>query len=339
VQHAEPSRYPLAGLVVCDCCEKKLQGNLVRGHAFYRCRVSSDYPVNDHPRTLAVREDRLLPHVDAWLCDLFSADRIEATAAQIVVEDSLGHREDPAITRARATLTECERKLSKHLDGLEAGIPAEVIASRIAATQREKTAAESVLATVPPTPQPLHFEQVLDTLTALRNLPGLLDRIEQADRAALYQALGLTVRYRRIGTTEEVKLTSTLRSVDLERVSGNNTSRNSQVTDPQGVDLERVGGGTPTRFGGLQPSPLDRVQGRTSPDIPSRSLFTVVAVLTSEEPCFNSDLWHNFAMLENALLASDLRTVEDVSQLRLRSDTQLPERTCEMTFDRLRTHE
>jgi hypothetical protein len=264
VQHAEPSRYPLAGLVVCDCCEKKLQGNLVRGHAFYRCRVSSDYPVNDHPRTLAVREDRLLPHVDAWLCDLFSADRIEATAAQIVVEDSLGHREDPAITRARATLTECERKLSKHLDGLEAGIPAEVIASRIAATQREKTAAESVLATVPPTPQPLHFEQVLDTLTALRNLPGLLDRIEQADRAALYQALELTVRYRRIGTTEEVKLTSTLRSVDLERVSGNNTSRNSQVTDPQGVDLERVGGGTPTCFSGLQPSPLDRVQGRTS---------------------------------------------------------------------------
>jgi DNA invertase Pin-like site-specific DNA recombinase len=244
VRHAEPSRYPLAGLVVCDCCEKKLQGNLVRGHAFYRCKVSGDYPVavNDHPRTLAVREDRLLPHVDAWLCDLFAADRIDATAAQIVQEDSLGHREDPAITRARATLTECERKLSKHLDGLEAGIPAEVIASRIAATQREKSAAESVLATAPPTPKPLLFEQVLETLTALRELPGLLDRVEQSDRAALYQALGLTVRYRRIGTIEEVKLTSTLRGVDLERVGGNHDCGNSQVTDPRGVDLERVGG-------------------------------------------------------------------------------------------------
>ena len=126
LRHAEPSRYPLAGLVVCDCCEKKLQDNLVRGHAFYRCRVTSDYPVavNDHPRTLAVRENRLLPHVDAWLCDLFSADRIEATAAQIVQEDSLGHREDPAITRARVTLTECERKLSKHLDGWRRASPA-----------------------------------------------------------------------------------------------------------------------------------------------------------------------------------------------------------------------
>jgi hypothetical protein len=28
VRRSEPSRYPLAGLVVCDCCDKKLQGNL-----------------------------------------------------------------------------------------------------------------------------------------------------------------------------------------------------------------------------------------------------------------------------------------------------------------------
>ena len=54
------------------------------------------------------------------------------------------------------------------------------------------------------------------------------------------------MRYRRIGTTEEVKLTSTLRSVDLERVGGNNTSRKSQVAGPGGVDLERVGGGSST---------------------------------------------------------------------------------------------
>jgi hypothetical protein len=100
------------------------------------------------------------------------------------------------------------------------------------------------LANAPPTPKALLFEQVLETLRALRDLPGLLDCIEQADRAALYQALALTVRYRRIGTTEEVKLTSTLRGVDLERVGGNNTPRNSQVTGLRGVDLERVGGGT-----------------------------------------------------------------------------------------------
>ena len=117
-------------------------------------------------------------------------------------------------------------------------------AARIEATQREKSAAESVLATAPPAPAPLTLEQVLETLSALRDLPELLGRIEQADRAALYQALGLTVQYRRVGTSEEVKLSTTLQSVDLERVGAHEGSKNSQVNGLQGVDLERVGGGT-----------------------------------------------------------------------------------------------
>jgi hypothetical protein len=35
---------------------------------------------------------------------------------------------------------------------------------------------------------------VVETLTALRDLPELLERIEQADRAELFQALGLAAR-------------------------------------------------------------------------------------------------------------------------------------------------
>ena len=123
-----------------------------------RCKAGSDYlaAVEDHRRTLGVREDRLLPHVDAWLCELFGPERIEKTASEIVHADAQGHREDPAVTRARKSLTECERKLGKHLDGLEAGIPADFIAARIAATQPVKSAAESVLATAPAAPQALH---------------------------------------------------------------------------------------------------------------------------------------------------------------------------------------
>ena len=57
----------------------------------------------------------------------------------------------------RLTLSSANANWPKHLDGLEAGIPAEVIAPRIAAAQREKAAAEAVLATAPPRPKPLHF--------------------------------------------------------------------------------------------------------------------------------------------------------------------------------------
>jgi site-specific DNA recombinase len=222
VRRSDPSRYPLAGLVICDACDRRLQGNTVRGHAFYRCLLSNDYPIplNDHPRSLSVREDRLLPHVDTWLAQMFAPDRIEATAREIVKADTESHREDPAVTRARVTLADCERKLAKHLDGLEAGIPAEIIAGRIAAAQREKQLAEAVLATAPPPPQPLTVDEVVETLTALHMSPEALADIDQSDRVALYQALGLTITYRRVESTEQVRLSSTIRGVELERVGG-----------------------------------------------------------------------------------------------------------------------
>ncbi len=246
VRRAASSRYPLAGLVICERCGKRLQGNVVRGHAFYRCTASADYAVrlDGHPPSLSVREDRLLPHVDAWLCELFAPENIKATAAEVVQADAESNREDAAVVRARVTLAECDRKLAKHLDGLEAGIPAEVIASRIAAVQREKAVAEAVLATAPSAPDPLTIDQVMDTLSALRDLPDLLGRIEQADRAALYRALGLTVAYRRVGTVEQVKLSTTFNAVELDRVGAPTCTFGPTPGHPGGVELERVGGGT-----------------------------------------------------------------------------------------------
>ena len=246
VRRSDPSRYPLAGLVVCDACGKRLQGNTVRGYSLYRCRMSSDYasPLKDHPPCLSVREDRLLAHIDQWLSKLFTPENIEATATSIVTADSEDRREDPEVARARIAVIECERKLAKHLDGLEAGIPAEVIAPRIAAAQREKGAAEAVIASAPPTPQPLMRDEVIETLSMLRDLPELLGAVEQADRAALYQALGLRVTYRRVGAVEQVRLRTSLLAVDLERVGVRGPEDNSLVPALRSVDLERVGGGT-----------------------------------------------------------------------------------------------
>jgi hypothetical protein len=118
-----------------------------------------------------------------------------------------------------------------------------VIAPRIAATQREKAAAEAVLASAPPTPQPLTLDEVIETLSMLRDLPELLGAVEQADRAALYQALGLHVTYRRVGAVEQVRLRTSLRAVDLERVGVRGPEKNSLVPALRSVDLERVGGG------------------------------------------------------------------------------------------------
>ena len=151
---------------------------------------------------------------------MFAPENIVETARQVVEADAQANREDPAISHARATLVDCERKISRYLDGLEAGIPADVIAARIASARREKEAAQAVLAGSPPAPEPLAVDEVVETLTALRDLPELLGTIDQADRAALYQTLRLRITYRRVGDAEELKLKASFQGVDLERVGG-----------------------------------------------------------------------------------------------------------------------
>jgi hypothetical protein len=194
---------------------------MARSLAFYRCKASTDYPLlpDAHPASLAVRENRLLPHADAWLAKILARDQIEETARQVVAADGRSNREGPAISRARAVV-ECERKISRYLDGLEAGIAAGLIASRTASAQRDKLMAQAVLAEAPPAPEPLALEEVVETLNALRDLPELLATVDQPDRAALYQALGLTIICHRRGKAEEVKLQATILAVDLRRVGG-----------------------------------------------------------------------------------------------------------------------
>jgi hypothetical protein len=216
-----PGRYPLVGLIVCGHCAHKMQAHTARGLQFYRCRLDAGYPVGPagHPPNLYVREDRLLPHLDAWLSDLFSPKRMIEVARSVVEADARSHREEPAVTHARATVVECQRKLDRHLAALEAGMDPAVIAARTAEVQRQRAAAQAVLATAPPAPKELTIDQVTETLTALHEVPDLLASADPTDRAGLYQALGVSLAYRRSESIEEVKLLVSL-GVGLRRVGG-----------------------------------------------------------------------------------------------------------------------
>jgi hypothetical protein len=89
----------------------------------------------------------------------------------------------------------------------------------------------------------LTLDDVIETLSTLRDLPELLGAIEQADRPALYQALGHRVTYRRVGSVEQVHLRTSLRAVDLERIGEREPEGNSLFPALRSVDLERVEGG------------------------------------------------------------------------------------------------
>jgi site-specific DNA recombinase len=129
---AAPGRYVLAGLMVCHHCGRRVQGSHTRGHAFYRCRLAnSDYaaPPPGHPRTLAIREDRILPALDHWLVEMFSPERTGRLTADIMAADAASVV-DPAVLSARRQVAEARRKIDRHLAALEAGLDPALVAER-----------------------------------------------------------------------------------------------------------------------------------------------------------------------------------------------------------------
>lgn len=75
--------YMLKGMVTCNDCGRKLVANTVQGTLIYQCRMKTEYPGLEHPKSLSVREDHLLPTIDNWLRQLFDPDRIDDTISSL----------------------------------------------------------------------------------------------------------------------------------------------------------------------------------------------------------------------------------------------------------------
>jgi hypothetical protein len=204
-----------------------MQGNHARGLAFYRCRLTSgDYaapPVN-HPRTIAVREDRILPVLDQWLAGMFSPDRIGDVASRIVAADRIGVGEDRAADAARRTIAAARRKLDSYLAALEAGMDPELVTSRTKAAQAEIAAAQAVLDGAQATRPALTKGEVVEVLAAVAQVPDLLQNADIELRADLYRSLGLQLAYRRERDLEYLQVAASIGAVDLERVGGGTLS-------------------------------------------------------------------------------------------------------------------
>ena len=173
-----PGRYALAGLLECNHCGRRMQGSHTRGHPMYRCRLtSSDYArtPDDHPRSMAVREDRILPVLDEWLVGLFAPDRVHDLAEEILEADRSSSAHAATVAHAHRVIAEAHRKMERHLAGLEAGIDPQLIAERSRKVQLEIVAAEAIINSSPDKPMPLTLDEIVETLQALHKLPRLLE--------------------------------------------------------------------------------------------------------------------------------------------------------------------
>lgn len=62
-----------------------MEGTWNHDRPYYRCQVHRDDPANhpDHPATIYVREDSIVPKLDSWVAELFADDHLDDTCAKL----------------------------------------------------------------------------------------------------------------------------------------------------------------------------------------------------------------------------------------------------------------
>ncbi|XVQ10460.1 hypothetical protein ACQP1W_49500 [Spirillospora sp. CA-255316] len=187
------------GCLYCGYCERK--GNWNNGQAFYRCRFPDEYAlVNelDHPKVVYLREAEIIDPVQAWLATAFSPDRIAATIE--IMAAQAADPTDDAAAGLRKRLADCDRKLSRYRQALDAGADLVQVTGWINEATQERARVEAELRAG------VHGERVLRRESVSREeIAGLLEETgdlvrvvfeaDPLDKAELFKELGLSMTY------------------------------------------------------------------------------------------------------------------------------------------------
>jgi site-specific DNA recombinase len=188
--------YLLSGHVHCAECGRRMQGSWNHKRAYYRCKFPAEYAVakDKHPKTIYVREDALTPAIDGWLAQLFDDDNIDDTCAALETGFGPDPAEQTRITAARKKLGECDAKLAKYRQALEAGTDPTIVGEWIAEVKLARKAAEISLR--PKTADGrLTSAEIKDLVSQLKGIVAILDNADPIDRKAVYSELNLSIVY------------------------------------------------------------------------------------------------------------------------------------------------
>jgi site-specific DNA recombinase len=208
VPRATPRPYLLRGRLHCALCERRLQGQCIRGEAYYRCRYPAEYAAAScfqHPKSVYLREVDLVGRLDEWLAELFSPANLDRTCQTLATASP----SDPAGDHRRAAqqvLVDCQRRLERYRAALEAGTDPAVVQQWIAEVTATRTAAEVQLRDSRAAPDRLTPEQVRGLLEQAGGLVDALDRSDPALHAQLYEELGIDGLYDPNSHTVHVQL-------------------------------------------------------------------------------------------------------------------------------------
>jgi site-specific DNA recombinase len=188
--------YVLRGRLRCALCQRNLQGALSNGRTLYRCKFGVEYAAAAlrHPKSVNLREDQLLPHVDEWLATIFGDEHLDETCEALASAADLEAVVDTSADEA--TLRDCDTKLARYRAALDAGTDVAVVASWIKQVTADRNAAAARIAAAR---QSATVVVTADEIrTELDRLGGLLPLLQMSDpklKARFYEEVGLTGVY------------------------------------------------------------------------------------------------------------------------------------------------
>ena len=190
--HVADREYPLRGLLSCALCGRRMQGTMRGTRAYYRCPNSS--AAHGEGRvSLYLREAVPVRLVDEWLAAELAAEAQATTATELAERCGPTPDEQERITAARARVAEIDRKIARLAEAFDAGLSPDSFASLDRRYRAER--ASALVETVPTPSGGLSAEEFREALADAARLAARLERASAPQRRAIYDALGLDLRW------------------------------------------------------------------------------------------------------------------------------------------------
>jgi hypothetical protein len=198
-RHFTRNTYVFRGAVWCAACQRRMQGQYSHGVAYYRCRFLREYAAANkitHPTNVYVREDALVEPLDGWLATLFAPHQLERTIETLTAGQMIDVP-DPAQSRARLVIAECDTKLARYRAALEAGADPLLVTGWIAQVRADRDRAEAELCggARPSRPGRMSRDEIAALVESLGDIVTALTAADPADKAEVYKQLGLRLTY------------------------------------------------------------------------------------------------------------------------------------------------
>jgi site-specific DNA recombinase len=133
--------------VFCGLCDRRMIGSFNDGRNHYRCTYSSEYADANrlaHPRSLYLREDKIVELVDPWIRRGFAPANLRTTL-QAMADAQHDDAEQHRVIAAREKISTCQTKPDRYRTALDAGTDPVLAQQWITQVQAGKAVAEADL--------------------------------------------------------------------------------------------------------------------------------------------------------------------------------------------------